>query len=43
VRAAFADIAAAADELDWRPGRTLEDGLSALLDWMEAEPTPGTA
>jgi len=37
VRAAFADVTAAADELDWRPQRTLDEGLTALLAWMDKE------
>ncbi|WP_343577288.1 NAD-dependent epimerase/dehydratase family protein [Mycobacterium sp.] len=34
VRAARCDIEPATKELDWRPQRTLEEGLRALLDWI---------
>jgi len=37
VRAAFADIGAAAADLDWHPQRTLDDGLTAPLAWMDEE------
>ena len=36
VRAARCDIEPAKAELDWRPKRTLEEGLRALLDWIGA-------
>ncbi len=35
VRAARCDIRAAIRELDWRPKWALEDGLDALLDWID--------
>lgn len=35
VRAAKCDIRAAVDELGWRPEWALEDGLLALLDWID--------
>ena len=35
VRAARCDIEAAATELDWRPQRALEEGLGALLGWID--------
>lgn len=34
VRAASCDIEPARDELGWQPKATLDDGLSALLDWI---------
>jgi dTDP-L-rhamnose 4-epimerase len=34
VRAASCDIEPAKDRLDWRPKWALEDGLSALLEWI---------
>jgi len=37
VRAAFADVAGAADDLGWRPGWSFDDGLSALLEWTDGE------
>ena len=36
VRAARCDVSAAADALGWRPGWTLEAGVGALLDWIDA-------
>jgi dTDP-L-rhamnose 4-epimerase len=38
VRAASCDIEPAQKALDWRPQRTLEDGLHALLDWIGEQP-----
>lgn len=38
VRAARCDIEPATKELDWRPQWALEDGLSALLDWIGEQP-----
>ena len=38
VRAARCDIGPAADDLDWRPKRPLEDGLRALLNWIDEQP-----
>jgi len=38
VRAASCTIDAARDELNWRPQRTLDDGLHALLDWIARQP-----
>jgi dTDP-L-rhamnose 4-epimerase len=38
VRAASCDIEAAAVELDWRPTWALEDGLRALLEWIDGQP-----
>jgi dTDP-L-rhamnose 4-epimerase len=35
VRAASCDIQPAKDELDWCPKWALEDGLNALLDWID--------
>jgi len=37
VRAAFADISSAADELGWHPQRSFEDGLTSLLEWMDGD------
>jgi dTDP-L-rhamnose 4-epimerase len=38
VRAARCDIGPAADDLDWQPKRSLEEGLRALLDWIDEQP-----
>lgn len=38
VRAARCDIGPATKELDWHPKWTLEDGLAALLDWIDGHP-----
>ncbi len=38
VRAAFADIAPAELALGWKPAWQLEDGLDALLAWMDSQP-----
>ncbi|MBO0675921.1 NAD-dependent epimerase/dehydratase family protein [Mycolicibacterium sp. S2-37] len=38
VRAARCDIEAATAELDWHPRWRLEDGLRALLDWIDVGP-----
>ncbi|MEE6176648.1 NAD-dependent epimerase/dehydratase family protein [Mycobacterium sp. 050134] len=38
VRAASCDIERAGDQLQWRPKWALEDGLRALLDWIEEQP-----
>jgi dTDP-L-rhamnose 4-epimerase len=38
VRAARCDIGPAADDLDWQPKRSLEDGLRALLHWIDEQP-----
>lgn len=35
VRAAKCDVSAAEDDLGWRPKWRLEDGLLALLDWVD--------
>jgi dTDP-L-rhamnose 4-epimerase len=42
VRAARCDIGPAADDLDWQPKRSLEEGLRALLHWID-EQSPMTA
>jgi dTDP-L-rhamnose 4-epimerase len=42
VRAAWADVDAIAAELDWRPSRTLEQGLDDLESWIASlGDTPG--
>ncbi|KUI15610.1 NAD-dependent dehydratase [Mycobacterium sp. GA-1285] len=38
VRAASCTIERARAELDWRPKWTLEDGLQALLEWIDGRP-----
>jgi dTDP-L-rhamnose 4-epimerase len=38
VRAASCDIEPAKDKLDWRPKWVLEDGLQALLEWIDRQP-----
>lgn len=38
VRAARCDIASAITELDWHPKWLLEDGLGALLNWIDGQP-----
>ncbi len=38
VRAARCDIVPATNELDWRPKWFLEDGLRALLNWIDGRP-----
>jgi dTDP-L-rhamnose 4-epimerase len=38
VRAASCDIEPAKTELDWRPNWLLEDGLRALLQWIDEQP-----
>jgi len=38
VRAARCDIEPAADDLEWQPQRSLQDGLHALLDWIDEQP-----
>ena len=44
VRAAKCDIEAAKAELDWRPTWALEQGLGALLDWIDEQPeSPSSA
>lgn len=40
VRAASCDIEPAQNELDWHPQWTLDDGLSALLEWIVQQPEP---
>ena len=40
--AARCDIGPAADDLDWQPKRSLEEGLRALLHWID-EQSPMTA
>ncbi|MDX6229098.1 MAG: dTDP-L-rhamnose 4-epimerase, partial [Frankiales bacterium] len=35
VRSAYADIEAAGRELGWAPQRSLEDGLNALVTWVD--------
>jgi dTDP-L-rhamnose 4-epimerase len=35
VRSAYADIAAAGRELGWAPARSLEEGLDALVSWVD--------
>jgi dTDP-L-rhamnose 4-epimerase len=38
VRAASCDVEPAKDKLDWRPKWALEDGLHALLEWIDTQP-----
>lgn len=38
VRAASCDIERTQDELQWRPKWTLDDGLRALIDWIDTQP-----
>lgn len=38
VRAAQCDIEPAGADLGWRPARTLDQGLRALLDWIDLQP-----
>lgn len=38
VRAASCTVEAAKDTLNWRPKWRLEDGLRALLDWIDGQP-----
>lgn len=40
VRAASCDIDLATNDLGWRPKWTLDDGLSALFQWMAEQPEP---
>ena len=37
IRYAVADIRRAAEELHWRPGKPLKDGLAELVDWSRTE------
>jgi dTDP-L-rhamnose 4-epimerase len=39
VRAAYADISDAASQLNWAPQTSLDDGLAALLAWVQSEVT----
>ncbi len=38
IRAAFADTTEAESDLGWRPAWKLDDGLEALLTWMDKQP-----
>jgi dTDP-L-rhamnose 4-epimerase len=40
VRAARCDIGSAMDQLHWSPKWTLDDGLAALLRWIDERPVP---
>ena len=40
VRAARCDIGPAMDQLDWSPKWALDDGLAALLRWIDERPVP---
>jgi dTDP-L-rhamnose 4-epimerase len=41
IRAASCDIEPAANELGWRPKWALDDGLRALLEWIDQQPEAG--